>query len=100
MATIKNRKKEPLTLEKMKEMFKGGVEVEECRNGIARISLRRNKNEHWWVDVSPLVGEQNIIPVGLCSSEKKYWEFIFARDTLSNQLNRNFFNLPGTVYLR
>ena len=100
MATIRNRKKEPLTLEKMKEMFTGGVEVEECRNGIARISLQRNRDQHWWIDVNPLVGEINIVPVRLEISEKTYWEFVSARDELSNRLNRTFFNLPGVLYLR
>jgi hypothetical protein len=93
--TIKNRKKEPITIEQMKEMF-NGVEVQECHGGIALV--QGNSNERWWVDITPLVGavDAKCVPQ---FPEKAWWVFVSIRERLSNTLNTKVFGLKPTLYL-
>jgi hypothetical protein len=52
--TIKNRKKQPLPIEAIKEKFTA-IDMKECCAGIALVQ-QEGASEWWWVDLTSLIG--------------------------------------------
>lgn len=50
MATIKNRKRDPITPEKLKRQCPGGVATVRWEGNLRLVTSKRNPDEQWWVD--------------------------------------------------
>ena len=50
MATIKNRKKQPITPEKLKGQCPAGVKEVKWDGLLRLVADKRNPDEQWWVD--------------------------------------------------
>ncbi len=98
MATIKNRKREPLSEEDVKKKFPHGIGIYQCDDGICLIFGRREgyhdakvmldhgaqNDEQWWADLrSHLQGQ--FLPFTQKGSE---------REKLENIVNTKLFDLP------
>ena len=105
MATIKNRKREPLSEQEVIDFFNPhGIGIEECDDGVCLVFVLRStykdevirfdsgaaNNERWWANL------QGLLKGEFCSKDNHESE----RDRLADTVNAKLFGITSkyTVY--
>lgn len=93
MATIRNRKSNPLSMEEMIKTCTRGIRAHECQGGIVLISDNQVQDgSRWWVDLRPLIGDRSIKPASRNPNHDHrtpdpYMQFLVSLNEISNQVN-------------
>lgn len=93
MATIRNRKSNPLSMQEMLTTCTRGIRAHECQGGIVLISDNQVRDgSRWWVDLRPLIGDRTIKSVSPNPNRDRrkpdpYMQFLVSLNEISNQVN-------------
>ena len=93
MATIRNRKSSPLSMEEMLKTCIRGIRAHECQGGIVLISDNNVQDgSRWWVDLRPLIGDRTIQSVSPNPNRDHrkpdpHMQFLVSLNEISNQVN-------------
>ena len=103
MATVQNKKSEPLSLQDALNRFPRGIRVYQCQHGIVLVSPNgESEKGQWWVDLTSLIGDRTLIPVSVHRKHNPktpdpYVQFIVALNEINNLVNVGQLGLKWTV---
>lgn len=100
MATVKNKKREPLAEWEVRQKFPKGIWLRDCQSGICLVSADKVTEEQWWVDFTKLsvVGSLTLPsrPEGYGDS---YSQWVFSRNRLTDAINKVVFGINSPLRL-
>lgn len=98
MATVKNKKKSPLSVDEVKEKFRDGACVHECHKGVCLISRTETSDEFWWAELSAILGDANLESFFKQKIEPDMPDWNVRRVEIFDKINKQLWNIDPSEH--